>query len=91
MTTLVSEIDDVRSIVGLLQSRTRAGTDVRTQLRRDALGAKARVGETASVYSGAGAGLASEHCTFTYLRSAQVPAGKTTSREPFANLSLASR
>jgi len=91
MATLGPEIDGVRSIVGFLWSRTRAGNGRRTQLRPDALGAKVRAREIASLYSGAGVGLASEHCTFTYLRSPQVPAGKTTSREPLANLSLASR
>ena len=56
-----------------------------------AFGAKAIDKETVFPYSGAEAGGAFAHRTFTYLRSHQVPAGKTTSREPLRNSSLAAK
>ena len=49
------------------------------------------VRETVFPYSGAEAGGAFAQRTFTYLRSHQVPAGKTTSREPLRNSSLAAK
>ena len=91
MSTLGPGIDDVRLVVRVLQSRTWVGTDAGRNCTLTRSAARPRSGDTTFLYSGAGAGVASEHCTFTYLRRPQVPAGKTTSREPFANLSLASR
>ena len=58
-----------------------------TQVCSGAAGTKAPVWETALSY--VGAGTASAQRTFACLRSHHVPAGKTTSREPSANLPLA--
>ena len=52
-----------------------------------ALGTKATDWKTVLFY--AGAGTVSAHRTFTCLRNHQVPAGKTTSREPLAKSFLA--
>jgi hypothetical protein len=73
---------------GAAASQALAKSSTWTHVGHGAFGAKAMVRETVFPYSGAEAGGAFAQRTFAYLRSHQVPAGKTTSREPLRNSSL---